>query len=95
MARYSKAALISDLCCFKEILKAVLAWFLKWLIVVVPVILLGLLGALMMEGGRAEIRKVSDYFPDLNGDLTKVTWAHAVNSKAKLDAALKGEVIVM
>lgn len=31
---------------------------------------------------------VNDMFPDVKGDLTLITWKHAVNSKAKLEAAL-------
>ncbi|RZF33786.1 hypothetical protein LSTR_LSTR017045, partial [Laodelphax striatellus] len=31
---------------------------------------------------------VPKYFPEINNDLTQVTWAHAVNSRAKLNASL-------
>ena len=36
---------------------------------------------------------VRDYWPDLNGDLTKVTWSHATNSQAKLAEALSGTIV--
>lgn len=31
----------------------------------------------------------SMFFPEIHGNLTKIVWAHAVNSKALLDSALK------
>ncbi|XP_075225475.1 protein FAM151B [Lycorma delicatula] len=31
---------------------------------------------------------VAAYFPEIGNDLTKVTWAHAVNNRAKLNASL-------
>jgi hypothetical protein len=34
--------------------------------------------------------EITDFFPEIASDLTNVTWAHAVNSQAKLDAALTG-----
>jgi len=36
----------------------------------------------------AHIVDVTDYWPELNGDLTKVTWSHATNSQEKLAKAL-------
>lgn len=36
-----------------------------------------------------------EYFPDAKGDGLCVTWAHAVNSKAKLDAALRGPAMML
>ncbi len=33
--------------------------------------------------------RVSDAWPEVGQDLTKVTWAHAVNSKNRLDEALE------
>lgn len=35
------------------------------------------------------------YFQDLKGNLTKIEWAHAVNSKEKLDSALKNDSVLM
>lgn len=29
-----------------------------------------------------------NFFPDVKGNLTKIVWAHAVNSKAELETAL-------
>lgn len=34
---------------------------------------------------------IPSFFPKIKNDLTKVTWAHAVNSQALLQKALKGE----
>lgn len=31
-----------------------------------------------------------DFFPNIKGNLTSVTWAHAVNDKGYLDEVLKG-----
>lgn len=33
---------------------------------------------------------VKDFWPEVGQDLTRVKWAHAVNSKELLDEALKG-----
>jgi len=38
---------------------------------------------------------VSDFFPELNGDLTKVIWAHGVNSQQKLLEAVEGKHYVI
>lgn len=35
------------------------------------------------------------YFPELKGDLTKVTWEHAVNSMEKLADALNGKALMI
>ncbi|CAL1677891.1 unnamed protein product [Lasius platythorax] len=37
----------------------------------------------------------SKFFPAVNGNLTKIVWAHAVNSVAELDKALSSEDIMM
>ena len=37
-----------------------------------------------------DITDVQEYWPDLDGDLTKVTWSHATNSQQKLAEALSG-----
>ncbi|XP_011144690.1 protein FAM151B isoform X2 [Harpegnathos saltator] len=36
-----------------------------------------------------------NFFPDVKGNLTKIVWAHAVNSKAELEAALSSDDIMM
>lgn len=36
---------------------------------------------------------VTEYFPEVKGNLTKVTWAHAVNNLTLLEEALKGNTI--
>jgi hypothetical protein len=36
------------------------------------------------------ITDVPDYWPELDGDLTKVIWSHATNSIEKLEQALSG-----
>ena len=33
---------------------------------------------------------VTEYWPELKDDLTKVIWSHATNSKVKLQTALEG-----
>jgi len=38
---------------------------------------------------------LSEYFPEIKGDLTKVTWEHAVNSRQLLDAALAGDSMML
>ena len=38
-----------------------------------------------------DIPDVQEYWPDLDGDLTKVTWSHATNSQQKLAEALSGD----
>lgn len=38
---------------------------------------------------------VDKYFPEINGDLTRVTWLHAVNSVSKLQSALDGDVMML
>ena len=34
---------------------------------------------------------VTEYWPELKDDLTKVIWSHATNSKVKLQTALEGK----
>ncbi|KAK6640142.1 hypothetical protein RUM44_011828 [Polyplax serrata] len=41
------------------------------------------------------IPDVQDYFPELGGDLTKVVWAHAVNSRHLLEDALTDAKVMM
>lgn len=33
----------------------------------------------------------SEFFPNIDGNLTKITWAHAVNNKTLLGEALQGK----
>lgn len=44
---------------------------------------------------RNSIPNVQDYFPDLNGDLTKLTWAHAVNNQSHLSEAINNTNVMM
>lgn len=37
----------------------------------------------------------SEFFPDVKGNLTKIVWAHAVNSQAELEKALSAEDVMM
>ncbi|KOC69026.1 Protein FAM151B [Habropoda laboriosa] len=37
----------------------------------------------------------SNYFSNINGNLTKIVWAHAVNSKAELSKALASDSVMM
>nr|XP_024219473.1 protein FAM151B isoform X2 [Halyomorpha halys] len=43
--------------------------------------------------GRHET--LADYFPEIKGDLTKVTWEHAVNSMEMLAEALNGKALMI
>nr|CAD7401565.1 unnamed protein product [Timema poppensis] len=38
---------------------------------------------------------VQEYFPDIKGDLTKVTWAHAVNNKELFKKALADKLMML
>ncbi|CAH1403882.1 unnamed protein product [Nezara viridula] len=38
---------------------------------------------------------LADYFPEIKGDLTKVTWVHAVNTLEKLADALNGKALMI
>jgi len=40
---------------------------------------------------RSDIPVVTDYFPDVQNDLTRITWAHGVDSAKKLNQALRGK----
>lgn len=44
--------------------------------------------ALFHGSSSDKLISVPKYFPEINNDLTQVTWAHAVNSRAKLNASL-------
>ncbi|XP_067010071.2 protein FAM151B [Anabrus simplex] len=46
-------------------------------------------------GVAAVAMDVTDFFPDVKGDLTKVTWAHAVNSQKLLNDALDRGVMML
>ncbi|XP_076628711.1 protein FAM151B isoform X2 [Colletes latitarsis] len=39
--------------------------------------------------------KPQSFFPSIDGNLTRIAWAHAVNSQAKLAKALKNDTIMM
>ncbi|KAF2882075.1 hypothetical protein ILUMI_24078 [Ignelater luminosus] len=40
-------------------------------------------------------RDITDFFPEAKGNLTKITWAHAVNSQELLNDALNGTVMML
>lgn len=40
---------------------------------------------------RSDFPAVTDYFPDVQNDLTRITWAHGVDSAKKLNQALRGK----
>lgn len=44
---------------------------------------------------RSSIPSVQEYFPDLGGDLTKLTWAHAVNNQSLLSEAIENSNVMM
>ena len=41
------------------------------------------------------IPTVAEFFPEINGNLNKVVWAHAVNNQTALSSALKDSKIMM
>jgi len=45
-------------------------------------------------GGRTR-NEVAEFFPEIQGDLTRVSWAHAVNNKELLEKALKDPHLMM
>ncbi|KAL0267345.1 UNVERIFIED_CONTAM: hypothetical protein PYX00_009638 [Menopon gallinae] len=51
--------------------------------------------SMAMASEPAGIPSVVDYFDGLKGDMTKLTWAHAVNSQEQLRKALKDESVMM
>lgn len=42
----------------------------------------------MSANNCSRICNPSEFFPDIKGNLTKIVWAHAVNSQAELEKAL-------
>jgi hypothetical protein len=44
---------------------------------------------------RADVMDINDFFPDIHGNLTKITWAHAVNNKTYLASALSSPVMML
>jgi len=56
---------------------------------------LQLLCCALQQLASARIVDVTDYWPELNGDLTKVTWSHATNSQELLAKALSASSGIM
>ena len=50
--------------------------------------------ALAFNSGGAMVR-VTDYWPEVADDLTRVSWSHATNSKALLDQALADSTMMI
>ena len=50
--------------------------------------------ALAFNSGGAMVR-VTDYWPEVANDLTRVSWSHATNSKALLDQALADSTMMI
>ena len=48
----------------------------------------------MLSSGSAMVH-VTDYWPEVAEDLTKVSWSHATNSRAKLDKALTDSTMMI
>ena len=47
----------------------------------------------LSEGaGRPSIPNVLSFFTDVNNDLSKVIWGHAINEKEQLNQALTGKL---
>ncbi|XP_011702125.1 PREDICTED: protein FAM151B isoform X2 [Wasmannia auropunctata] len=49
----------------------------------------------MCKTNCTRICSPSDFFPNVKGNLTKIVWAHAVNSQAKLEKALSSGDVMM
>lgn len=49
----------------------------------------------MAEHAAVLVPEVTEYFPELNGDLTHVVWAHAVNNRSLLTKALNDSSVMM
>lgn len=47
------------------------------------------------ENSKAQIPDITDLFPEVADDLSKVTWAHAVNSKEDLKKYIDDDTIMM
>jgi hypothetical protein len=45
----------------------------------------------MSASDKRYFQRTLDYFPSIENDASRVTWAHAVNSREKLDEALKSK----
>ncbi|XP_068227081.1 protein FAM151B [Palaemon carinicauda] len=60
-----------------------------------PISLLITLLIMAAENTKAQIPDVSDLFPEVADDLSKVSWAHAVNSKEELEQSIGDETIMM
>ncbi|KAF5304282.1 hypothetical protein FQR65_LT18880 [Abscondita terminalis] len=41
------------------------------------------------------VKNTADFFPDINGNVSSITWAHAVNSQALLSAALNDSTMML
>ncbi|KAH0999506.1 hypothetical protein HUJ04_005280 [Dendroctonus ponderosae] len=51
------------------------------------------IGLIMMATAARFINgTMEDFFPDIKQNLTKITWAHAVNNQTYLDATLKNDI---
>ncbi|XP_011637578.1 protein FAM151A [Pogonomyrmex barbatus] len=61
---------------------------------IVPILLLAVIQAAMCNN-CSRICNPSEFFPDIKGNLTKIIWAHAVNSQAELEKALASEDVMM
>lgn len=46
-----------------------------------------------MSGRPSTASEITDFFPEAKNNLTKISWAHAVNNQSLLEDALKGKVI--
>ncbi|XP_072161847.1 protein FAM151B isoform X1 [Bemisia tabaci] len=44
---------------------------------------------------HATIEIMEEFFPQIEGNLTKITWAHAVNSKKLLNQTLEGDALMV
>ncbi|XP_034247808.1 protein FAM151B [Thrips palmi] len=58
----------------------------------VPAVPIGVAGAVKAV---PDSQNISAFFPKINGDLTKISWAHAVNNQSLLAEALNGSVMMM
>ncbi|XP_023289849.1 protein FAM151A isoform X2 [Orussus abietinus] len=54
-----------------------------------------LLIATIIQVAMCNASDIRDLFPEVKDNLTKVTWAHAVNSQKKLDDALQSDIMML
>ncbi|XP_077276580.1 protein FAM151B isoform X1 [Temnothorax americanus] len=62
---------------------------------IATIVLLAVIQAAMCNKNCSRVCYPSEFFPELKGNLTKIVWAHAVNSMAELEKALSSGDVMM